>query len=176
VRRIAAAAPCLPARTWPARNCVVPVPYTTMIKLPAGASPSGGFVRVTICPRRVCLPSTLNPSLTSSSRALIKGMPTTSGTGTRSGVLESWGVDEGLAGAVDEGLAVRDAGKEAAEDGTVELAGDAKWEAAGAAAAGSCGFAAAEFDQDAGPAAADGAAAAEWPAGEVVMAPLAAGA
>jgi hypothetical protein len=89
-----------------------------MITLPAGASPSGGFVPVTICPRRVCLPTTMNPSLASSSRALMKRMPTTSGTGTRAGVLE--------AGGVDEGLAVRDAGEETAADGTVELAEDAK--------------------------------------------------
>jgi hypothetical protein len=40
-----------------------------MITLPAGTSPAGGLVRVTVCPTRVCLPTNVNPSLASSSRA-----------------------------------------------------------------------------------------------------------
>ena len=46
-----------------------------MITLPAGISPAGGLVRVTICPTRVCLPATVNPSLASSRRAVVKVIP-----------------------------------------------------------------------------------------------------
>src|SRR5580693_3762173 len=65
-----------------------PVPYTTMITLPAGASPDG-LVLVTVCPKRGCLPTTVNPSSSSASRALVKVMPTTSGTGTSAGAVEA---------------------------------------------------------------------------------------
>ena len=77
------------------------MPYTTMIRLPAGTLPADGFVRVTICPRRVCLPRTVNPSLMSSSRALVKVIPTTSGTGSRGCGAGEVTLAEGLA----EGLA-----------------------------------------------------------------------
>ena len=65
------------------------MPYTTMIKLPAGTSPADGLVRATTCPRRVCRPRTVNPSPMSSRRAWVKVIPTTSGTGTSGGVLEA---------------------------------------------------------------------------------------
>ena len=80
-----------------------------MITLPAGTSPDGGSVRVTTCPTRVCLPTTVNPSLTSSSRALVKVIPTTSGTGTRGGALEAGGLTEGLAVWLADGGAVVEA-------------------------------------------------------------------
>ena len=57
-----------------------------MITLPAGAWP-WGLVLVTVCPRRARLPTTLNPSSISTSRALAKVMPTTSGTGTSGGAV-----------------------------------------------------------------------------------------
>src|SRR3984957_17509461 len=87
-----------------------PAPYTTMITLPAGAAPDG-LVLVTVCPRRGCLPTTLKPSSISTSRALAKVMPTTSGTGTSAGAVEAgadvavavgvavWVADEACAGA-----------------------------------------------------------------------------
>jgi hypothetical protein len=86
-----------------------PVPYTTMIVLPARAWPDG-LVLVTICPSRACLPATLNPSSISASRALVKVMPTTLGTGTSAGAVEGGA----LAVAADVGVAAREAGGEAA--------------------------------------------------------------
>ena len=133
------------------------MPYTTMIRLPGGTSPADGLVRVTTCPTRVCLPTTLNPSLMSSSRALAKVIPTTSGTGTRGGALEAGGLAEELAvGPPDEGAAVEATGDAGRELAGVTAGGDAE-----ATAAVECRVApAAEVDLDADPAAGTGVAAA----------------
>ena len=129
-----------------------------MIKLPAGTSPADGFVRATTCPTRVCLPRTVKPSLMSSSRAWVKVIPTTSGTGTSGGVLEADALTEGLAvGLPDAGAAVELAGAAEGELGWVT-----ERDVAGATAAVGCCGAAAELDLDADPAAASGVAAA-WP-------------
>ena len=133
------------------------MPYTTMTRLPGGTSPADGFVRVTSCPTRVCLPTTLNPSPTSSSRALVKVIPTTSGTGTRGGALEAGG----LAGRLAEGLPGGGTAVEATGDAGRELAGVTAGGDPEATAAVECRVApAAEVDLDADPAAGTGVAAA----------------
>jgi hypothetical protein len=59
-----------------------------VIVLPAGASPDG-LVLTTFTPGGVCVPTTVNPSLSSSRFAWGKFMPITSGIGTRGGVLDA---------------------------------------------------------------------------------------
>jgi hypothetical protein len=114
----------LPSDRAVARNSRAPVPYTTLITLPAGAWPAGGLVRVTICPTRMCTPTTRNPSLCSSSEAAVNFMPTTSGTGTRDGVPEAEELAEGLAEGLAVGLPVGDAERELVAG---EPAGDTEW-------------------------------------------------
>jgi len=118
-----------------ARRAHRPVPYTTMITLPAGACPDG-LVLVTTCPRRACLPATLNPSPMSTSRALTKSMPITSGIGTMTGLLAAGELTVTLA----LGVAAREAEGElaggAAAEADAELGRDAA--AAGVVAAAAC--------------------------------------
>jgi hypothetical protein len=76
-------------------------------------------VRVTIFPVMVCLPTTVNPSLTSTCRALAKVRPTTSGIVIMGGVLEADALGVGLA----VWVLARDAEGELAEDADRELAG-----------------------------------------------------
>ncbi len=94
-----------------------------MIKLPAGTSPADGLVRVTTWPGRVCLPRTVNPSLMSSRRALMKVIPTTSGTGTRDGGLEAGALAE-EAEALAVGRPARDAVGLPGTGAAGELAGE----------------------------------------------------
>jgi hypothetical protein len=82
-------------------------------------------VLTTLSPGGVCVPATVNPSLSSSRRAWGKFMPITSGTGTRGGVLEAGGLAVGvLAG---EGDGEPAGGEDAALAGEAgrDLAGDA---------------------------------------------------
>src|ERR1700734_2269814 len=130
-----------------------------MIVLPFGASPDG-FVRVTTCPARVCLPVTLNPRLSSTWVALAKRRPTTSGTAITGGVL-AVARRVGLAVGVPFGEAER----ELAGDGARELAGEGELRPAGTTAAAPDGTAAAALDLDADAEAAGVLAAAAWVAG-----------
>src|ERR1700733_1440846 len=97
-----------------------------MIVLPAGAVPEG-FVRVTTCPVRECLPVTVNPRLSSTCVALAKRSPTTSGIATTAGVLEGGGFTVGLAVRAPVG----DAGRELAGTGVRGPAGERAGELAG---------------------------------------------
>ena len=134
-----------------------------MTRLPAGISPADGFVRVTTCPRRVCLPTTVNPSLTSSSRALMKVIPTTSGTGSRGGPEE----DALAVGRPGGGAALEPAGAAGRE-----LAAPAGSDVAGATAAVGWVAAAAELDPDPGLGAATGSVAAGRPVATGVVGTL----
>jgi hypothetical protein len=143
------------------------VPYTTMITLPAGTLPAAGFVRLTTCPTRMCLPTTVNPSLTSSSRALVNVIPTTSGTGTRGGALAG-GLAVGLA---DGGAAVEVAGDVGRELARVTEGDVTEGDVREGAAAVECRVAAAELGLAADAPAATGVAVAACPAAAVVVTP-----
>src|ERR1700733_2989935 len=116
-----------------------------MIVLPAGAVPEG-FVRVTTCPARECLPVTVNPRLSSTCVALAKRRPTTSGIATAGEVL---GVGARTVG-VAVGAPVGDAGRELAGDAVRGLAAESAGELAGSAEAEpGGGTAAAALERDA---------------------------
>ena len=123
-----------------------------MITLPAGAWPEG-LVRVTMFPARVCLPLTVNPSLSSASRALAKVRPATAGTATTGGVLEAVALTVGVAPAAlagePAGEPAGDAERELAGAAERVLAGAAELEVAGAAETEFGGGAAATRDLDA---------------------------
>lgn len=91
-----------------------------MTELPARACPEG-LVRVTICPTRVCFPTTVNPWFSSFVSAFAKVRPTTAGIVTRGGVLAADALAVGLA----EGVAALDVAGERDADAERELAGDA---------------------------------------------------
>jgi hypothetical protein len=111
-----------------------------VIVLPAGASPDG-LVLTTFTPGGVCVPTTVNPSLSSSRFAWGKFMPITSGIGTRGGVLDAAVLAAGpavgaLAGEVAGEPASEAERDPAGEAGEVEEAGEVGEpvrEAAGAA-------------------------------------------
>lgn len=95
-----------------------------MIVLPADACPEG-LVRVTICPTRVCLATTVNPWFSSFVSAFVKVRPTTAGIVTRGGVLAAEALAVGLAVGLAAGVAALDVAGERDGAAERELAGDA---------------------------------------------------
>jgi hypothetical protein len=122
-------------------------------------------VLTTLSPGGVCVLTTVNPSLSRSRCAWGKFMPTTSGTGTRGGVLEAGAPSDGLAVGVLAGAGTGEpageSGREPAGGADAEPAAELERATPGAAIeAGSGGDVAEEPDRGADPDVAGAAAAA----------------